>query len=1294
MKKLINVFLCTLCTVAFFSCEKEIQTPASPEEQIVPEGYELLTFTAVNEQIISRTSLSDGHTCWSEGDAIKVICSDGTAANAILTDGAGTATGTFAGMVPAGKTPIYAVYPAAAYASRDGSTVNVTVAAEQAGTFAAGNIAVAKIDAESHNMSFKNVNSLLVFQLKAGSEVTKVEVTSVDGTALAGTVPVDCSGENPVPGTPASTASTVSMTTNGAGTYYLSIVEPEANHAKGLTMTYYTGSGPYTKTGEYYLNKDLPIVANNMYQFGEVETDGNYYVTVAGAGNHSGMDWANAFSKEEMWKRLTLTAAQQLDPAEDGADPESKEAKIAAIDGATFHMAAGTYDFGDDPKIAFNETNPVTVTLKGGYNASTGARDLANYATIITGNRDDGANPVTGHICLKLRYNMNITLDGLHFENGLSSSDKGGALNCYGEDLNVTLVDCVISNNKNIVDGDDKNGAGLYLESVGSCSATRVTFSNNTSLHAPALYVYSSDITLNNCTFSGNTASNWGGTVRIRQGNPICVFNNCTIDGNSATNDSGGVYVDAGTTTFTNCSFTGNHCGGVGGALTVNNGTVNISGGSFKGNYAGTEGGAIRLTSGTPELNIENCTFGGTLAGEPNYAIKDGGAISLKKGTTTITNCSLIGNHACYDSADRKEEDVAFDDVTDVGYGGAIDCFDTAILTINGGTISGNVAWRGGAMNISSSSAVNLNGVTFTANGTQAATRAGGAIFCRRNPVITNCTFGGADAADGNKAKFGGAINHVKHDGNNGLMTVNGGTFRNNVATENGGAICEESGAVINRYSGQGTLFQDNWVSNDVADTQGGGAIWAETYSGSDNKRVDVNYAVFKGNEAFSGGACFVYGNNSKICLNYCTFGGENSGDANYARGNSGNGGGGTLCMGSQNTYADLVECTITGDHAKRYGGSIFANTNKDFVARGCTFTGCYSSSGWGGAIATKKGAMGQTQIQGGSFINCYSNCGGAILSRMSAGKLIFTAYNGEGTLFQGNHAHKEGEIYQGGVIQLEGAATVTDGVSSLRVTIWKTRFVGNYAGQGGVMYAKSAGKPDIYIDRCSFDGNYVTRRWGPVIATDGLNRFQMNNCTIRNSYTTSSDAEEQTGLKPSWIALDGMPDDGLVTISNTTIIGDVQYSSDGSSFTPLPSGNALIAIWGNQPNYLINNIIVPNTASVDAVKGTGSEDVKLRYNQLSNVSNVTQNDLGGNVTGLTASSIGGLSWTNNCWQWNGTIGGNAPAMTTASDVLDRLTALNAAYVSWIDSPDDHYDYYGTNRGDGSWWPGAYQPAN
>ena len=1276
MKKFFTLLVAAVSASAlFFSCSvKEINEPV---DVVIPEGYVAVDFTASIEAVKSDID-AQGHTVWSDGDEIAVFWEDGQG-TATLTSGAGTVSAVFRGVIPAGKTAQYAVYPADAAVGVDGSSVSVAIPAEQTGSFAAGNIAVAAVDG-SNGLEFFNVNAFLSVQITS-ADITKITVESVAGTPLVGVQTVLFGGQGPELEAYSAEESFVAMTVNGAGTYYLSVM-PEQTHSGGLLLQYFKGD---QVSGSYMLDRSVTTHRSRGLAFGEFEPNDEYYVTVDGAGRKTGLSWADAMSKDQMFALLT--------PGDTPSAADSA-ARALALDGATFYMAEGTYDFGDDPRIGFKEENPVAITLKGGYNASTGERDLANYATIITGNRDDNADPVTGHICLKLRYNMDVTLDGLHFENGLSSSDKGGALNCYGTDLNVTLVDCVISNNKNIVDGADKNGAGLYLESVGSCTATRVTFSNNTSLHAPALYVYASDITLNDCTFSGNYASSWGGIARIRQADPVCTFNNCTFDGNSAEYDSGGVYADAGTTTFNNCDFIGNHGSDKGGALTLaGTSTVNISGGSFKGNYVSVEGGAIRVSSGTPTLNIENCTFGGSEDGEPNYCGRDGGALSLNVGTTTITNCNFIGNYAYYDTCDRKDEDVAFDDVTNVGYGGAIDCFNKANMTVSGGTFSGNVAWRGGAMNINTSGSVSVTGATFTANGTAEATRAGGAIFGKKNFTISNCTFGGADAADGNKAKFGGAINHVKNDGNNGLMTVNGGTFRNNVANECGGAICEESAAIIDRYSGQGTLFQDNWVTKEAANDYGGGAIWAETYSGSDNKKVVVNYAVFKGNEAFSGGACFVYGNSSRIDLNYCTFGGENSGDANYARGNSSNGGGGTLCMGEQNTYANLVECTITGDHAKRYGGSVFANTKKDFVASGCTFNGCYSSSGWGGAIATRKGSMNQTMIKGGSFINCHSNCGGAILCRMSSGKLSFTTYNDEGTLFQGNYANKAGEIYQGGAIQLEGAATVTDGTSSLRVTIWKTRFVGNYAGQGGAMYAKSTGKPDIYIDRCSFDGNYITRRWGPVIATDGLNRFQMNNCTIRNSYTTSTDAEEQTGLKPSWLALDGMPEDGLVTISNTTIIGDVQYSADGSSFTPLPDGNALIAIWGSQPNYLINNIIVPNTASVDAVKGTGSEDVKLRYNQLGTVSNASQDDLGGNVTGLTASSIGGLSWTNDCWQWNGTIDGNAPAMTTASDVLDRLNALNAAFITWIDSPDDHFDYYGINRGDGYWWPGAYQPA-
>ena len=1232
-----------------------------------------MVLTAVSEQ--TKTALDGANTVWSENDAIKVICSDGSASNFTLVSGAGSTTGDFRGLVPSGKTALYAVYPAALYSSVSGSTVKVSIPASRTGDFGSGNIAVAKVDSD-HNMAFRNVNSFISFVLPTGTEVTSVEVESVAGSNLGGVLSVDCSGEYPAAGSIESGVSTVSATTSGAGTYFIAIA-PGVAHAKGFKLSYKNGDNV---TGVYYLNRNITTAVNMNYTMGEVSTNGDYYVTVSGAGSHTGMDWSNAFSASDMWKRLNLA----------GTDSDTDAAKLAAIDGATFHMGAGEYDFAADPTIRLNESaaEPIVLHFKGGYPAAGGAQDLSIYRADIIGDNN--------HHALRLRGVMNVSFEGIGFTKGVISADNRGTLdlNASGEGttLNVSMSYCYVGNNKNTSIDDDTHenhnqGAGLYLYSVSSFTADHVTFDNNSAYACAGVFVRDCHPVFTNCTFSNNTSYNKAAAVYTTGTDNASVgasFTGCTFSGNESLAYQGAaLQQNLGTNSFTNCTFTNNVSVdsaasgadvGYGGAINVSSGNLTITGGTFSGNE-GIWGGAIMYGASSNTLSISGTTFSG------NSATKDGGALELGKGSVELTNCIFTDNEALHDDITRTEGD---------GYGGAIDCFSATNLSVEGGSFSGNVAWRGGAMNINTTGSVSLTGVTFTANGSSEYTRGGGAIYGKKNWTITDCTFGGANAADGNKAKYGGAINHVMHDSNHGVVTLNGGVFRNNVANNCGGAICEESGMNIYAYNNVGTLFQDNKVTSEEVN-DGGGALWAETYSSSNNKNVWVRNAVFKGNEASCGGACLVYGNSSGLYFADCTFGGSNSGDGNYSRTNSGDCGGGTLHM-VKKSYSTMTDCTITGDHAKRYGGSIFANTTGNLILNGCTFTGCYSSSGWGGAINTYKGKMEKLEIHGGAFINCHSNCGGAILSRLSGSKLIISDYNGVGTLFQGNYTAESTNNYPGGAIQLEGSATVTDGVSSLRVTIWKARFIGNYSDQGGAIYAKSGSKPDIYIDRCSFDGNYIRKKWGPVIATDGLNRFQMHNTTIRNSYTTSTDADNQTSLRPSWVALDGFPDGGgLVTISNCTIIGDAQYSADGSSFTPLPTGNSLVAIWGSQPNYLINNIIVPNTASVPAVSGTGSETVNLRYNQLGTVVNVTQTDLGGNVTGLAASSIGGLSWTNNCWQWNGLINGSAPAKTTATDVIDRLNTLNSAFITWIDSPDDHYDYYGVNRGDGDWWPGAYQ---
>ena len=1276
MKHLFRIMMCAAIAGALVSCDRKELAAPEAADLIVPEGYHVQELRAFSAD--TKTARDEnGHTVWVANDRIMVYWTTGdTPADCYSGEDSGTAT--FRAVIPDGYEVLYASYPEDVNTelTLGADEIKVEIGSEQPGSFSAGNIAVAKADGDMLN--FFNVNAFLCFDIP-GSDITKVVAESVSGAALAGKQVVSFAGENPALGAQSDPSSSITMTVSGSGRYYMSIL-PGVQHESGILLKYYKGDDI---SGTYYLDKDITTVRNKIYAFGEFEPDGNYYVTVAGAGNKNGTSWEDAFSKDQMW---ALLSSEGLD--------EEIAAKVAAIDGATFHMGAGEYNFADDPTIRFNEgaTEPVVLHFKGGYPAAGGAQDLSLYRADIIGDN--------AHLALRIFGVMDVSFEGIGFTKGLVDADNVGTLDLNASDeattLNVSMSYCYVGNNKNASADDASHenhnqGAGLHINALSSFTADHVTFENNSAYAGAGVFVRDCNPVFTNCTFNNNVAYNKAAAVYTTGTDNASVaasFTDCTFSNNESLAYQGAaLQQNHGTNSFTNCTFTNNVAVdsaasgadvGYGGAINVSGGDLTITGGTFSGNK-GIWGGAV-THSASSTLSITGTTF------SANSATKDGGALELSKGTIEITDCTFTDNEALHDNMDRTEGD---------GYGGAIDCFSATNISIKGGSFSGNIAWRGGALNLNTSGSASVTDVTFTANGSSEYTRAGGAIYGKQNWTVTDCTFGGENEADANKAKFGGAINHVKHkvDGatKNGLVTLKGGVFRNNVANECGGAICEESGMKIERSNGEGTLFQNNKVTAETAVDCGGGAIWAETYSTSSNKNVKVTGAVFKGNEAFSGGACLVYGNSSGLYLTECTFGGENSGDGNYARGNSGDGGGGSLYM-DKKSYSTFTRCTITGDHAKRYGGSVYAHTNGgNFIAEGCTFTDCYSSNGWGGAINTYKGKMEKLEIKGCSFIGCHSNTGGAVLCRISEGKLAITDYNNNGCLFQGNYADHATSTYQGGALQLEGAATVTDGTSSLRVTIWKARFIGNYAGQGGAIYAKSSGKPDIYIDRCSFDGNYITKRWGPVVATDGVNRFQMNNCTIRNSYTTSTDADNQTALRPSWVAIDGLPADGLVTISNTTIIGDPQYSADGSSFTPLPTGNGLVAIWGSQPNYLINNIIVPNTASVASVIGTGSETVDLRYNQLGSVASMVQTDSGGNVTGLTASDIDGLAWTDDCWQWSGTIGGSAPAMTTATDVIDRLNTVNAAFVTWIASPDDHYDYYGNNRGDGSWWPGAYQ---
>lgn len=1105
MKKLFNVVLCALCAAALFSCAKEIEQPKDIDE-VVPEGSEKLILKAVSET--TRTSVDgSGHTIWSASDAIKVICSDGTVSNFELVDGAGTTTADFSGYIPSGKTAVYAVYPADRYSSVSGTTVKVSIPASREGDFGSGNIAVAKV-AGDHSLAFRNVNSFISFVLPTGTDVTSVVVESVDGSNLAGTLSVDCSGEYPAATTTIeSVASSITTTTSsGAGTYYVAIA-PGVAHAKGFKLSYKKGEDV---TGVYYLNRNITTEVNTNYQMGEVDTKGNYYVTVSGAGSKSGLNWANAMSATQMWKKLHIS----------GTDSETDDAKIAAIDGATFHLGAGTYNFGSTPTLSFDEASPITLTFKGGYTSDGASRNLASAPSSSTYRADFTGN--SEHKCLILRGKIDATFEGIGFVNGYVDADNTAALDCdasvAGSDITLAMNYCLVDGNANGDSSADQWGGGAFLKKLTSFTADNVTFSNNTSYAVGALYIHTTPATLTNCIFSENVTSHQAGAVYI----------------NNSTGDD--------PVTFTSCTFSENE--------------------------AESEWGGAIVCNGGP-VNVVNCTF------TDNTAVSDGGAISICR----------------------------------------------ALITVQGGSFSGNSAGNGGA------------------------------ISCEYND--------------------------------------------------------SDTGLRIEKYSGTGTTFIDNSA------TTAGGAIWGKTLSQSTGKNVHVADAVFKGNYAQKGGACFNCGDKSGMYFYDCTFGGDTDSERNYAS-NGASGYGGSICLVDESycsatrttfkrEYASgqggavrmnntgnfvLIESTIEACHSGGLGGAVYVGNTGTFTMNGGTINGCDAL--YGGAIATTEGSHGEISVNGSVLSNNHSQGGGAV-SLKGTGTFRTEVYDGVGTTFQGNYADDPSVKYKGGAIMIDRDATVK---------IFRSSFIGNHAGAGGALYAddNDSKYADIFIDECSFDGNYISKNWGPVLSLDGFRYFCMNNCSIRNSYTTSTTASDRQDLKPSWICIDGIKDGGKVNLSNMSIIGNVQYSADGESFTPLTTNTALVAVWGTQTNYFTNCIIAPENSGIDSIRGEkGTEKIDLYYTHYNTVAAIgTNTNSGGNVSGVTSGDIDGLSWSNTgsisyYWKWDGTFNSSAPSMGNESGITSRMSTICSAFTDWIGGSDLVKDQRNAGRNSSAWWPGAYQ---
>ena len=163
----------------------------------------------------------------------------------------------------------YAVYPASATSKTDHSAI--TIPASQDGSFAKAAISVAKSSTQS--LSFKNVASILKFQVPSDCSTITIESTS----NLAGTFPVTFSNDLPVIGTISSGSKKITLTGSfKTGTDYYVAVLP-GSHKFTVRLDGYLSKASTTVVTTTRANianlKALPELQESDYKIMGVDGD-------------------------------------------------------------------------------------------------------------------------------------------------------------------------------------------------------------------------------------------------------------------------------------------------------------------------------------------------------------------------------------------------------------------------------------------------------------------------------------------------------------------------------------------------------------------------------------------------------------------------------------------------------------------------------------------------------------------------------------------------------------------------------------------------------------------------------------------------------------------------------------------------------------------------------------------------------------------------------------------------------------------------------------------------------------
>lgn len=647
MKK--SVFIIATIMMTAVSCTKEtIQKNEDfdkTEDKEVYQGFISMEFNAVTDETkttIGELSASKRTISWEKDDEIAIFFNDKSTTSKALTAGATT---TFKAKVDDAPN-YYAVYPSTAGAHSAGEvTISIPSTQDVRAGFRSAHYAAAV--AKEGNLAFKNVCGWLRFTI-TDPTIKRVLIRGNGEQDITGNVTVTFDAEGNIATTTVTSGnSRLIVDVDGVGEYYVAVL-PGLNLENGVGFRFYKAhdlaSENVIETG-IFSPTALAVNQGAIKNLGSLDTRivKDWYIAPTAQGTGDGLSAENAAAGVEFLRSKM---------AQDNTNTQTQNgiAKGYGCIGITIHAATGEYNFGGQEIVVAwpGHTANIGTTIEGVAGTvfkTTGSRffNLGNNADLrITNITLQGGDAGTGlggavlvnHETAWLRL-TGCSLDG-------NQAGTGGAVYVSG---NLVTDNTTFSNNSAPASGSAAGAVGI-ASTAGTVSLTNTNFTSNTaSRHAGAFQNFGSSstvVTITGGTFSNNktteTGSGGGGAITFRGTGSTMTIDGVTFTGNTAANQGGAIRVNtANDISIKNCTITGNTAI-VGGGLWINAGEVKVENTTINSNVATDKGGAIFVAdASTTKLN------GVKIYG--NESKTYAGGINVDKSANVFMNaCSVFNN--------------------------------------------------------------------------------------------------------------------------------------------------------------------------------------------------------------------------------------------------------------------------------------------------------------------------------------------------------------------------------------------------------------------------------------------------------------------------------------------------------------------------------------------------------------------------------------------------------------------------------------------------------------------------